>query len=62
MPSDHPDNAQLLALLKSSSSSTVAKQKKKTSDDQAGSGGIQPSEVTGPPQVQAFKVSAEDML
>jgi len=55
---DHPDSAQLLALLKSSSSSAIpSKQKKKTSDNQAGSGGIQPSGVIGPPQVQAFKVS-----
>jgi len=59
VPSDHPKSAQLLALLKSSSSSATPfkQQKKKSSDNPAGRGSIQPSEVTGPPQVQAFKVS-----
>jgi hypothetical protein len=60
VPSDHPNKVQLLALLKSSSSSssaTPSKQKKKNSGDQAGSGGTQPSFMTGPPQVQAFQVS-----
>ncbi|KAL0039230.1 hypothetical protein WJX77_012197 [Trebouxia sp. C0004] len=55
VPSDHPDSAQLLVLLKSSSSSAISKQKKKSIDNQADSGGIQPSEVTGSPQLQAFK-------
>ncbi|KAL0047124.1 hypothetical protein WJX82_007198 [Trebouxia sp. C0006] len=58
VPSDHPNKVQLLALLKSSSSSssaTPSKQKKKNSGDQAGSGGTQPSFMTGPPQVQAFQ-------
>jgi len=57
VPSDHPDKVQLLALLKSSSSSATPSKLKKKTSDQAGSGGNQPLEMTGPPQVQAFKVS-----
>ncbi|KAA6422679.1 MAG: hypothetical protein FRX49_07539 [Trebouxia sp. A1-2] len=58
VPSDHPDKAQLLALLKSSSSSAISEQKKKSSDNPVVS--IQPSTVTGPPQVQAFKALSKE--
>ncbi|DBA78472.1 TPA: hypothetical protein ACH3X2_007961 [Trebouxia sp. C0005] len=58
VPSDHPDKAQLLALLKSSSSSAISEQKKKVSDNPVVS--IQPSTVTGPPQVQAFKALSKE--
>lgn len=61
VPSDHPDKAQLLTLLRSSSSSpTPSKQKKKTSENPANSGTL-PSGVTGPPQVQAFKALTKEV-